>query len=254
MNPFPPLDTHAHIDVNIDPRELLATRAVILVATRSLAEYGATLGRSDPLAIWGVGVHPGVRSAVEAFDSDSLRTHLRRSVLLSEVGLDRRSAVALVDQKRVFASALAIHDEASCIASVHSAGRTREVLEMLNGHRCETIVLHWWRGSPDETRSAVELGCYFSFNPRDDRPGSVLDLVPAERRLTETDHPYGDADHVGSRPGSIDAVEQRMTGAGPAAVRRQIWSNFRQLIDNAGAMEKLPGKIAGLVSLVERNS
>lgn len=249
-DPLPPLDVHAHVSPAIPGRELLALRAVVLVATRSLAEHSVTIGRWDPLAVWGVGLHPGVPAAAADFNDQLLRRQLRQTPLLSEVGLERRSRVPLGEQKRVFKAALDAHDDSACIASVHSSGRTAEVLEMLHGHRCSTVVLHWWRGSADETRAAVELGCYFSINHRDPPRGLILDLVPADRILTETDHPYGDKGQPDARPGGTAQVEHRLNPANPAGARRQVWSNFRRLVDAAGAIDRLPPKIAGLALAV----
>jgi TatD DNase family protein len=243
---LPPLDTHAHVDVTIPERELLALRAVVLIATRSLSEHSATLGRVDPLAVWGVGIHPGVPAATAEFNDRLLRQQLRQTPLLSEIGLERRSRVPQREQQRVFAAALDAHDDTACIASVHSSGRTAEVIDMLEGHRCSSVVLHWWRGSIEETLAAIQLGCYFSFNQRDAGRGSTLDLIPAERILTETDHPYGDKDTPNRRPGATASIEHRVNATHPEIARRQIWSNFRRLIDTAGVHERLPTKIAGL--------
>lgn len=245
-DPFPPLDVHAHVSPAIAERELLALRAVVLVASRTLAEHSATIGRRDPLAVWGVGLHPGVPAAVADFDDQLLRRQLSQTPLLSEIGLERRSRVPLPEQQRVFKAALDAHDDAACIASVHSSGRTAEVIELLNGHRCSTVVLHWWRGSAEETRAAVELGCYFSINPRDAQRGSILELVPADRILTETDHPYGDKGQRDAKPGDTRQVEHRLNRVIPHGARRQVWSNFRSLVDAAGVIERLPPKIAGL--------
>ncbi len=252
MDQFPPLDTHAHVEATISERELLAVRAVVLVATRSLSEHASTAGRSDPLAIWGVGVHPGLPAAVADFDDRALRRQLQGTPLLSEIGLDRRSSVSLTDQQRVFAAALAAHDDNPCIASVHSSGRTGDVLSVLQGHRCSTIILHWWRGSADETRAAIELGCYFSFNQGDAAQGSVLGLVPIDRILTETDHPYGDRGQPDPRPGATTPIEELINPKHPEGARSQVWSNFRSLVETAGVLTRLPPKVAGLVAAAPR--
>lgn len=254
MDHFPPLDTHAHVEVTISQRDLLALKAVVLVATRSLSEHASTMTRSDPLAIWGVGIHPGVPAAVADFEVQSLRRQLRGSPLLSEVGLDRRSPVPLQEQRRVLAAALEAHDDNQCIASVHSSGRTAEVLDVLQGHRCSTIILHWWRGSADETRAAIELGCYFSFSHRDTAKGSVFGLVPVDRVLTETDHPYGDRGNPDSRPGATTPIEERIHPKHPEEARRQIWMNFRSLVETAGVLTRLPTKVAGLVAAAPTSS
>jgi TatD DNase family protein len=250
---FPPLDAHAHVSVDIPERELLLLKSVVLVATRSISEYVETHQRKDPLAVWGVGVHPGVPEAVTKFSAADLRAQLRRSPLLSEVGLDRRSSVPFKDQKRVLKAALTIHDESACIASVHSAGRTSELVKELEGHRCSTIVLHWWRGTVDETLAAVELGCFFSVNPRDDDPKSVLNVVPSSRVLTETDHPYGDQGQPNARPGGIEAVEARLDQDDSYRARLVVWRNFERLVSSAGILQKLPSKVAGLLMSVSNS-
>ncbi len=196
--------------------------------------------------MWGVGAHPGVPEAIAAFETRRCRSLLKRSGLLSEVGLDGRSSVGVREQRRVMSAALDIHDELPCFASVHSAGRTGAVLEEIRQHRCSTIILHWWRGSRDETREAVDLGCYFSFNARDRKGGSILELVPSERVLTETDHPYGDAREPNARPGATSAVEARLNSSDPSQARLDVWSNFRALVEAAGVIDLLPSKVAGL--------
>jgi TatD DNase family protein len=102
------------------------------------------------------------------------------------------------------------------------------------------------RGAPDETRAAIELGCYFSFNQRDAARVSSFDLIPSNRILTETDHPYGDRGQPDARPGMTRSVEQRINPTKPDVARRQMCSNFRRLVDAAGVVERLPTKIAGL--------
>ena len=245
-SPLPPLDTHAHININIHPRALLSLRAVILVALRSQDDFDHVFARDDPLAIWGVGIHPGSVAPVQAFDSDRLRSQLDRTPLLSEIGLDRRSPVPPAAQEAVFRQALDAHDKAACIASVHSAGRTGRVLEILEDHRCSTVVLHWWNGTAEQTRRALALGCYFSVNIRNLRTASALHLVPPDRILPETDHPYGNR-KPRSRPGNVGAVEGALAEQ-PYEFRFRVWRNFGQLMDNAGATERLPTKVQGLIA------
>ncbi len=243
--PLPPLDAHAHVAVDIQPRALLSLRAFILIALRSQAEFESAMHRDDPLAVWGVGVHPGVPEAVADFDLDRLRHQLTQTPLLSEVGLDRWSSVPASRQELIFSQALTAHDEAACIASVHSAGRTGRVVEMLERHRCSTVVLHWWNGTASQTRRAVDLGCYFSINARNLRTARSLDLVPPERRLPETDHPYGNQT-TGAQPGKMDKVETAFSEAS-GDFRTQAWRNFGRLVSNAGATDRLPSKAQGII-------
>ena len=249
-SPIPPLDAHAHLDVGIHPRELLSLRAFVLVALRSQDEFDRATGRDDPLAVWGVGIHPGVAKAVTSFDPDRLRSQLAQTPLLSEIGLERRSPVPAAQQEAVFRQALDAHDEEACVASVHSAGRTGQVIAMLEGHRCSTVVLHWWNGTATQTRRAVALGCYFSINTRNLRTAAALGLVPPERILPETDYPYGDQTRA-SRPGNVNAVERALDQQ-PGELRIRAWKNLGQLMDNAGAAERLPPKVRGIIAAARR--
>ena len=245
---YPPLDFHAHVDPSIHEMDLLSLRAVLMLATRSQNEHAATMNRTDPLAIWGVGIHPGIPAAFEDYDERRLRDQVRQSALLSEIGLDRRSHVPAARQESVFRSILDVHDEMPCIASVHSAGRTARVLEMIEGHRCATIVLHWWTGSADETQKAVDLGCYFSTNPRDISTDRLTRQIPADRILTETDHPYGDRGERDALPGRVSTVEEALEDRFGSPGRGIVWTNFARLVLAAGVSERLPSKIAGLVA------
>ncbi|WP_420446131.1 TatD family hydrolase [Candidatus Poriferisodalis sp.] len=145
---------------------------------------------------------------------------------------------------------LEAHDDAACIASVHSAGRTGQVVEMLEGHRCSTVVLHWWNGTTTQTRRAVDLGCYFSINARNLRTAPALALIPPERLLPETDHPYADR-AKDAQPGKVQGVERALAEQ-QQSFRIRAWQNFGQLMDNAGAMERLPTKAQGIIFSVRQ--
>src|SRR5687767_13021953 len=110
---WPPLDTHAHIDVTIPPIELLNLRAVIFAASRSLEESRRALERQpkDLLTIWGLGVHPGVREALDSFEPDAFCALLGRTAYVGEIGLDGKVKSRIGQQREVFASALKLLQE-----------------------------------------------------------------------------------------------------------------------------------------------
>jgi TatD DNase family protein len=243
---LPPVDLHAHVDVDTPSQALLSLRAVLFVALRSQEEFDRTVRRNDPLAIWGVGIHPGLESAVKSFDQTRLREQLELTPLLSEIGLDRRSQVPATEQEAVFSAALDVHDEMPCFSSVHSAGRTRRILDLLEPHRCSTVVLHWWNGSREDTLRAVNLGCYFSVNTRNIMTWEALKVVPPDRILPETDHPYG-AIGEQARPGNVEAVEKDLS-QNDRDFRLTAWQNLGRLLATAGATAHLPSKIRGILA------
>ncbi|MEU1950802.1 TatD family hydrolase [Nocardia rhamnosiphila] len=229
---LPPLDTHAHVDTSVSKRDMEGLGAVVLVATRSQQEFSRTLGRYDQIVVWGLGCHPGVPDAQAAYDPHAFREQLAATPFVSEVGLDARSKVPVGEQDRVFRSILEICKDDPRILSVHSAGRTRDVLELIEEVQVDGVILHWWLGTEQETHRAVELGCYFSVNHAMlGKP--QLQIIPRNRLLLETDHPNGDRrSPQPRRPGSTQVLEEgiaRLYSTDAAKIRTLQWQNISHL-------------------------
>ena len=247
--PLPPLDVHAHLRPDIDPRELEGLGAVVLAATRSPDEFAAVRDRSDLVTVWGLGCHPGVEAAQATFDVDHFSALLKQTPLISEVGLDGSSPVPMDRQRETFAAILELLTEPPRLVSVHSRGATSQVLDLVERSSVRNLMLHWWLGSSDETERALRLGCHFSVNhamAARHLPG-LLRLVPPERIVLETDHPDGDRRSPRPRqPGSLTAVEETMAqlwDVTAVEVRRRSWQNFAALVNEAGVRAMLPAPI-----------
>ena len=89
-------------------------------------------------------------------------------------------------------------------------------------------------------------GCWFSVNASSVRR-HVLRLIPLDRLLTETDHPFGDRRNGKSaRPGNV-AIAEHAIGAqhdlDASAVRSRIWANPGDLVGQARCASMLPPPI-----------
>jgi TatD DNase family protein len=230
---LPPIDLHAHIDPNIAASDLAELGSLTFAATRSLDEAEKALGRSDPWTIWGVGCHPGLVGVQKAFDPVRFAELVLKTSYVSEVGLDGKSRVPLHVQQRTFNSILSTLQANPRITSIHSHAATEMVLNCLAARPVCGAVLHWWLGSEDETRRAVELGCFFSVNAAMLKRPDLLCLLPLDRVFAETDHPFGDrSGGRGRRPGNIDNVEVHLAGLygiDQDEVRRVMWRNLADL-------------------------
>lgn len=239
-----PLDMHAHIKPGIPASELHVLGACVAAMTRSLTEYAEVHHRDDPSVVWGVGCHPGLAKAVRGFSEDAFQTAISSVAVVGEVGLDGSARVPLDEQRKVFDSVIGSLVEAPRIVSIHSYRATGEVLDTIEHHRPKGVVLHWWLGSEEQTRRAVDLGAYFSVNASQVGRWTPLKGVPSDRLLTETDHPFGDGREVAPRrPGGINFVERRLgdsLGLRPDAVRRLVWRNLSQLAADTGVQDMLP--------------
>lgn len=248
---LPPIDAHAHIDVRIATHELDRLGAAVLAVTRSIEEWGAAAGRRDATTVWGLGCHPSVQSAMNAFDEARFVDALRTAAFVGEVGLDRRSRVPMARQVEVLTAILRAVQRNPRSVSIHSTGATAAVLDLLERHRIAMPILHWWRGTPRETARAVELECLFSLNGHEAKSPKVIDSIPPERVLTETDFPHSRRyDAAADRPGATGTVEQLLAsrhGLGQAELRDQMWRTLGRLLERAppdAIGERLRGLLA----------
>lgn len=243
MKRLPPLDAHAHVDAQIDADEITELKAFVMAVTRSLDEASSAVQRSDDWAIWGVGCHPCLKKAQNGFDAVRFQQLIQRTSFVGELGLDGKSRVPIAQQSETLSSALQILTESPRITSLHSYAATGEILEILAPCPPPGMILHWWLGSPEQTRRAAEMGCFFSVNSSSAKRKNLLASIPPERLLTETDHPFGDRRKGPSRPGLVDDVEKMIGDClhrSAYDVRRLVWANFTQLVKVTDCRNLLP--------------
>lgn len=242
-----PLDLHAHVDPKISAHDLIDLRAVVFAVTRSLDEAATALSRTDARTCWGVGCHPGLVRAQKAFDADRFGELVADTAFVSEVGLDGESRVPMPLQQATLNAILGVLQPSPRITSLHSYQATEEVIAALEARPITGAVLHWWLGDADQTRRALDLGCFFSINASSVRRYDLLELIPLDRVLTETDHPFGDRHTTRkARPGVVDPVEQALAkhhNVPLDGIRRQMWSNLAQLVEEAGCARLLPRSV-----------
>ena len=237
------LDAHAHIAPDVTPAQVAALgRSVVFAMTRSLDEARQVRNRRDSVLVWGVGVHPGVAAAREAWDPEEFTALLGSFALVGEVGLDRRGG-DLKRQRSIFKELLGIVRTEPVLVSIHSVGTTTEVVELLHDTNVRGAILHWFNGDSTDIAGAVETDAYFSVNAA--MNAEQIGQLPPERILCETDFP---ARKIRARkPADIQRIEQLLSkiwGQSPEMVRTQTWWNLRTLCERSGAIERLPETVA----------
>jgi TatD DNase family protein len=239
---LPAIDAHAHVDVRVAARDLSELDAVVLAVTRSLAEWQAASVRDDELTLWGVGCHPAMPDAVRAFDARTFADALETAAFVGEVGLDRRSRVSVDEQVAVLTEILRAVQRVPRPLSIHSTGATKAVLDLLEANPTSTPILHWWRGTSQETARALQLGCFFSLNGHEATSPKAIDVIPLERILTETDFPHSERyDASASRPAATETIERalmRQHGLSLVELRQRLWKNLQDAF--APALEVVP--------------
>ncbi|MFF3459710.1 TatD family hydrolase [Streptomyces sp. NPDC002730] len=253
---LPPLDLHAHIDTSVPADDLAGLSAVVFAATRSLTEAAQAIQRHDERIIWGVGIHPGLARSHTGFDPDTFTQLIDRTPLVSEIGLDGKSRVPMDRQQATLRRVLDILARTPRIASIHSYAACEQVLHELERTPAPGMVLHWWLGDLAQTARAVSLGCYFSLNASAVRKTALLEAIPLDRVLTETDHPFGDRSSDQPLPGNVTLVEQALARhhrTTPENIRQIVWHNLAALVRDTRCAAQLSRRVRShLASLPPR--
>lgn len=241
------LDLHAHIDPRISAADLLNLRAVVFAATRSLDEAESALQRRDDRTVWGVGCHPALAQAHSSFEISRFVRLIDLTAFVSEIGLDGRSKVPMELQRTTLRAVFSALQVTPRITSIHSYAATDEVLEELEARPIQGTILHWWLGNQEQTRRAVEMGCFFSVNAAMVQKKANVEHIPSSRLLTETDHPFGDKrSGLDARPGALNDVEAALAGylgMTASSLRLTVWSNLRTLVNNVNCASLMPGGV-----------
>jgi TatD DNase family protein len=239
-----PLDTHAHVEPDIAPAELVALRSCVVAVTRTLDEYARTRERLDASVVWAAGCHPGLVREIKGFSASRMRDAIITTPVIGEVGLDGTARTPIESQLTALRAILTVASDTPRVLSLHSYRATDFVVRELREFRPDAVILHWWLGSPEETEAALDIGAYFSVNASQAKKWKSLRLVPLERLLLETDHPFGDRSELQPRrPGNLSKPENVVSAAfniAPDDLRRQTWRNLKAMSEKLDLVEMFP--------------
>jgi len=201
-------DTHAHYYdrlFNDDRDELLdsmegAGVTLIMNSAISLksAKYSLRLADNYPFVYASVGVHPHDSKSM----TDDSVTELERllshpkAMAVGEIGLDFYRNFSPTDvQKKRFREQLELARRVRKPVIIHERESLRDTLDTIRDFRDLTGVFHCFSGSWETAKTILDMGWYLSFtgvitykNAR--RAIEVLERMPADRIMIETDCPY----------------------------------------------------------------
>jgi len=249
LDGLPSLDTHAHIDPTVTTRQVAALgHSHTFAVTRSLDEARQVPRWTADRLTWGIGVHPAVKEAQQAYEPATFAALLPKFSVVGEVGLDKRAG-NLPDQIKTLTSILQIAAGHPVLLSLHSTGAADQLLDVLERHPHPGAILHWWTDAGPALDRAIATGAYFSVNASMRR--SLIDRIPADRLLPETDFPASRAGE--RRPGDTTKIEALLSEdweTAPQTTRHRLWVNLRRLATRAGALDRLPEPLGDILESV----
>ncbi len=212
------IDTHAHYDderFDID-RDLLIN-TMLDTDVENIINIGCSISRSkESVALAqkydkifaAVGVHPEEIYDLPDNYLDILRelSQNKKVVAIGEIGLDYHyESYDRQRQIKVFREQLALADELSLPAVIHSRDATEDTLNVLRELRPKKAVMHCFSGSAQTAREVLDMGLYISFTgvltfKNAKKAVEACGIIPMDRLMLETDCPYmAPAPHRGER-------------------------------------------------------
>jgi TatD DNase family protein len=241
------VDFHCHLDLYPDHAQLITECNRERIATLAVTTTPKAWKRNREMATGAdhvqvaLGLHPQLVAEREA-EIGLFESLLPEARYVGEVGLDAspRFYRSFDAQERVFERILRMcAEQGGKILTVHSVRAVSKVLQHLErglpadrGH----VVLHWFTGSAAEARRAVDRGCYFSINSEmlsSPKHRTLVEQLPVNRLLTETDGPFVLAEGVPVRPLAVaDTVVQlaSVRGLSSSDMQAQILVNLSTLV------------------------
>lgn len=205
------VDFHCHLDLYKNYNSLIneidraEVRTLAVTTTPRAWPHNYELTKETKYVRAALGLHPQLISEI-SYEIKLWEKYLPQTRYIGEVGLDgsRNFSQSLNLQKDIFIRILdACREHGNKILTVHSVRAVNEILPLIEKHLPQdkgVTVLHWFTGSLKELKVAIDLGCYFSINSamlHTQRGRSIIEHLPQNRILTETDGPFT---YVGERP------------------------------------------------------
>ena len=201
-------DTHAHYcdkRFNEDRDELLGSMidsgiSLILNAGSSLrtSKFSLELADKYPFIYASVGVHPHDAKSMTADTVSELGRLLShpKAMAVGEIGLDYHYDFSPRDVQRMrFREQLELARRLDKPVIIHEREALQDTLDIVRDFGDLTGVFHCFSGSRETAKTVLDMGWYLSFtgivtfkNAR--RALEVLEIMPADRIMLETDCPY----------------------------------------------------------------
>ena len=201
-------DTHAHYDderFDEDRGDILGAMreagvTLIMNAASSLrsAKFSLQLADEFPFVYSSVGVHPHDSKSMRDETVTELEKLLSRpkAMAVGEIGLDYHYNFSPPDiQKKRFREQLELARQVKKPVIIHEREALGDTLDIIRDFRDLTGVFHCFSGSWDTAKIILGMGWYLSFTgvitfPNARRALEVIERMPADRIMLETDCPY----------------------------------------------------------------
>lgn len=224
------IDTHCHFDMMPHPEAYISAKEKagdIVIGMTNLPSHfkiGQPYIKSYKHVRLALGLHPLLAS--ESINDLALfNSLLNQTSYVGEIGLDfSKEGIATKNtQIMVFRNLLESLRGKKKIISVHSRKAEKVLFDLLCEYNIQNVIFHWYSGPVDLIPSIISKGYYFSINEsmtKSKNGRAILEQIPRNRILTETDAPYNTKMDIKKTLANIQVAEE------------EIKDNFMTLLAN----------------------
>jgi len=169
-----------------------------------------------------------------------IEENVNKIVGIGEVGLDYywvKEEEKRLKEIQAFKEIIWLANKLKLPLNVHSRAAEAETIAMLSKNAHAPVLLHSFGGDIEFTKHAVKEGFYFSIAPiviRSNRHKRLVEALPIDKILTETDSPYLGPTQERNDPRNIPLVVEEIAKIKKIDVevcRKQILENAKKVFD-----------------------
>lgn len=212
-------DMHCHLDLYDDPVAVAVSAnnsSIFTLAVTNLpsAYYAAKPHmRSFHHLKLALGLHPLLAEHHTSHEKRLFRRAFSETEYVGEIGLDFSSKDQETRETQIASIRLVLHllQGQQKVVSIHSRRAESAMLDMLLEYGVGPVVFHWYSGPLTILDQIVERGDYFSINTAmvGSKNGQrIVERIPRERLLTETDGPFIIVDKRPSVPADVCLIQE----------------------------------------------
>lgn len=233
------IDSHFHLDMYKNYNEIFhyleTEKQYTLCMTNSPGIFLSCkdLFQNSKYVKFALGFHP-LNIDLTTKDIKDFIYLLQYTNYVGEVGLDFKQKRGIEKDKQVafLDMIMAMCSETNKIMSVHIRGAEDEALKIISKYNPKRCILHWYTGSIAMQERFIELGCYFSVNANMLQRMEVIDNIPKDKLLIESDGSYTKVDGKKYNPKLLMREYELIARSinDPDLIQR-IYLNFKKLLE-----------------------
>lgn len=240
-------DTHCHLDLYPDPYQVASITEKAGITTIAVTNLPSAYFVAKPhmrqfrLLKLAIGLHPLLANEHTSHEKQLFINALRETLFVGEIGLDysKHGIETKEKQLKTFQFILEQLSGKKRFITLHSRQAESTVLDLLTEYQINPVVFHWYSGPIKTIDVVARKGHYFSVNTsmiKSKNGQAVVERIPKERLLTETDGPFIKVGNKPAIPTDVKYIHHHLSklwNCGLDDIQNQLNENFVRYLRSA---------------------